>query len=143
MEWLNIFGIFSSKKEPPTNYEYSTLPLERIEYIHKDIISYTNYLKDYLSMGLKSENLRVMTIHPTRSKVILYPSEWLRDDNRVLTDLNATIKEFIDVSSEFIETYRQLEFTASHKHEYLNISKLQPYIINIENIWRCLNIEKK
>lgn len=143
MKWVNIFNMFSNKTEPLITYEYSTLPLERIEYIHKDIISYTEYLKSYMSIGLKSENLRVMTIHPTRSMVMLYPSEWLRDDDKLLTDLNINIKEFVDISSEFTELYRQLEYTASHRHEYVNISKLQPYIINIENIWRCLNIEKK
>lgn len=132
-------GFFSKKKHITTkNYTYATLPLVKQKFLHKDIISYTKQLKHYLEVGLTSEKLMVINIRPDKL-FSLYVKDWVVDENRYISDINSALTEFYIISSKFEREFTKLKLMNKTDRLFFNTTRLQPYIINIENIKETLD----
>ena len=64
---------------------------------------------------------------------------YLSNDNKKIPDLNIVIKEFMLLSNELIKKYELMVKYRNDDVEYkYNIRALQPYIINLVSIRKCL-----
>lgn len=124
---------YFKKNDPVRDYHYDTLPLEKIAFLHKDIVEYTDVLNGYLKIGLTSEELVVKTIR-TSTYNLLYIKDWCVDNDRYLNDLNLSITEFISTTDKFILEFNKLMAMNKTDTLFFNTGRLQPYIINIESI---------
>jgi len=139
---------FKSKEELLTeevltfNFKYSDIKDINIKYefIDKDIITSIQkiklLLKNNFNNGSDLEDIpKVRSVDYVNQKIIYY----LSNDNKKIHDLNIVIKEFMLLSNELIKKYELMVKYRNEDVEYkYNIRALQPYIINLVSIRKCL-----
>ena len=124
------------------NFKYSDIKDINIKYefIDKDIITSIQkiklLLKNNFNNGSDLEDIpKVRSVDYVNQKIIYY----LSNDNKKIPDLNIVIKEFMLLSNELIKKYELMVKYRNEDVEYkYNIRALQPYIINLVSIRKCL-----
>jgi len=112
------------------NMYTTTISNKRVTSIEKDIVTYNYILDKYNQEDMVTRYIKIPNM---RNNTITTYSRWYSDsNNNMLTDYE--LYNWLTISEIFVLRFMLYNSEVGEGIAYSNSIKLQPYIINIENI---------
>lgn len=126
------------------NYSYIKSISKVLDFYLPDIVSYNKNLKLLLNNNNFLEDAEYQHVIKISAEThkrleLLY---WCTNGNKKLDDLNKEVQTFLSLSKEVITKFNTMKVIKQNDNLFkFNIRTLQPYIINLENIRKELEMK--
>ena len=129
------------KENPPDIYSPNMF-MSNITTIEKDVIEYTETIKEYIRSDYVNYELNVKRVTSANLKNVTL-AEWFSNNKYMLKNPTDVLNEFLNLSKELIDITNKMRSNAENYIPYNNGYMLQPYTNNVKEIIEELYLVSK